>query len=747
MQKEIFVNIDPRETRVAVVEDGLLVELQLEREERVVGSIFKGKVCNVLPGMDAAFVDIGLEKNAFLYVGDVLPSEDSLPPAARDDDKARRGRRRTPPDVRIRDVVKTGQEIIVQVVKAPRGTKGARVSTRVSLPGRYLVFMPDAGNIGISRKIEEQRERDRLKRIGDRICTEGGIIVRTEAEGKSEAELRDDYHFLLSLWKDIQERARTAPPAATLHQELGLIARVVRDMLSADIYAVAMDSRPEFEQALELARSITPHLADRLQLYTEPTPLFEAFGIEREIERLLKPKVWLKSGGYLRIDETEALTSIDVNTGKYVGSTSLNETILKTNLEAVNEIVRQLRFRDLGGMIVLDLIDMSSMADRQTVMRALDAALKSDRTRTKVAHISPLGLIEMTRKRTGENVTETLRDACPYCEGRATIQSALTTAVNADRQARERAAREDTPAYLVAMHPDVAIEFIGSSGTAVAKLEQETGRAFYVRPDAQAHRERYLISPADIPVMDKTMRGLKAGKVLDLTIFAYGSGEEMRSLAWHNGILVEVPNGAAYIGQTLPAKLVKVARSYMVAELVGVPMPEVLKPDTSVKEKAPYSKAAVKAERELTPMSSLEKEFTPERMGRDRRRRRQDERPEKPRETSTEEPALPPAPVEVEKAREEESERESSRRRRGRRRRGGSRTEPVAPVGIGIEAHDLDEPHVPIPIALGAEPAPVAIAVAEADEEEAEITVSQKTGPRRPRRWGWRRKKEDSGRR
>jgi ribonuclease G len=746
LQKEIFVNIDPRETRVAVVEDGMLVELQLEREERVVGSIFKGKVCNVLPGMDAAFVDIGLEKNAFLYVGDVLPSEDSLPPAAREDDKARRARRRTPPDVRIRDVVKTGQEIIVQVVKAPRGTKGARVSTRISLPGRYLVFMPDAGNIGISRKIEEQRERDRLKRIGDRICTEGGIIVRTEAEGKSEAELRDDYHFLLSLWKDIQNRAKTAPPVATLHQELGLISRVVRDMLSADIYAVAMDSAPEFEQAMELARSITPNLADRLQLYTESTPLFEAFGIEREIERLLKPKVWLKSGGYLRIDETEALTSIDVNTGKYVGSTSLNETILKTNLEAVTEIVRQLRFRDLGGMIVLDLIDMSSMADRQTVMRALDAALKSDRTRTKVAHISPLGLIEMTRKRTGENVTETLRDACPYCEGRATIQSALTTAVNADRQARERAAREDTPAYLVSMHPDVAIEFIGSSGAAVTKLEQETGRAFYVRPDSQAHRERFLISPADIPAMDKTMRGLKAGKVLDLTIFAYGSGEDMRSLAWHNGVLVEVPNGAAYIGQTLPAKLVKVARSYMVAELVGVPMPEVLKPDTSVKEKVAYPKAAVKADRELTPMSSLEKEFTPERMGRDRRHRRQEERPEKAKEPAVQEPA--PAPAPVEKAPEAETERESSRRRRGRRRRGGGRPEPAGPVSIGIEAHDLDEPHAPVAIALGPEPAPIVIPVAAApDDEEAEIAVTQRTGPRRPRRWGWKRKKEEGSRR
>jgi len=280
VQKEIFVNVDPRETRAAVVEAGQLVELHLEREERVVGSIYKAKVSNVLPGMDAAFVDIGLEKNAFLYVGDILQDDGTLPMATQDDSpRGRPTRRRTDPNARIRDLVKPGQEILVQVVKAPRGTKGARVSTRVSLAGRYLVFMPDAANIGISRKIEESRERDRLKKIGDKIRTEGGIIVRTEAEGRSEADLRDDYQYLLRLWRQIQDRAKAAPPASLIHQELGLLFRVIRDMLSADVYAVVVDARLEYEKALELAQDISPRLADKVQHYGEKTPLFEAFGI------------------------------------------------------------------------------------------------------------------------------------------------------------------------------------------------------------------------------------------------------------------------------------------------------------------------------------------------------------------------------------------------------------------------------------------------------------------------------------
>jgi len=744
LQKEIFVNVDPRETRVAVVEAGQLVELHIEREERVVGSIYKAKVSNVLPGMDAAFVDIGLEKNAFLYVGDILADDNYLPQVSSEDKlKARPSRRRTDPNARIRDLVKTGQEILVQVVKAPRGTKGARVSTRVSIAGRYLVFMPDAGNIGISRKIEDSKERDRLKRIGEKIRTEGGIIIRTEAEGRSEADLKDDYDYLLRTWKQIIERGRTSPPASIIHQELGLLFRVIRDMLSSEVVAVLIDDKSDYQKALELVQAMSPRLAEKVQHYDEKAPIFDAFGIEKEIERLLKPKIWMKSGGYLLIDETEALTSIDINTGKFVGSTSLNETILRTNLEAVTEIVRQLRFRDLGGMIVLDFIDMSSSSDRQLVMRALDTELKDDRTRTKVASISPLGLIEMTRKRTGENLTEFLRDKCPYCEGRASIQDTVTTATGIDRQIRERAAKEDVVAYLVAMHPEVAVEFIGEHGHALEKLEQETGKAIYVRPDATAHRERSAIGPADVPSMDRLMRGLKPGKVLDLAIVSHGSGDDVRPVAWHNGILVSVPNGAAHIGQTHSVKLTQVSRSYMVGDLVGVPPIANLEAPPPPVEPDVYTKGAIKEDREITAPGALEREFSTDSRGRDRRRRRgQPAEAEKPE--IAEKPARPvePVPVPVIPAEEPEvkAEREGNRRRRHRRGRRDEREvgpevrlvvlppeDAVRPVRISV----LD-PHPTFPIPVVA-----------AEDGDVEQSVEVKEGAPRPRRrWQWRKRRK-----
>ncbi len=747
MQKEIFVNVDPRETRVAIVEDGFLVELHMEREERVVGSVYKARVTNVLPGMDASFVDIGLEKNAFLYVGDILTDDSSD-----EGDGRNRGRRRTYSDAKIRDLVKPGQDILVQVVKAPRGTKGARVSTRVSLPGRYLVFMPDAGNVGISRKIEDVHERDRLKRAGERIRKEGGIIIRTEAEGRSEAELRDDYRYLLNVWHDIKERFRTAPPASVLHQEMGLLFRVVRDMLSADIFAVVIDSPEGHERSVELANALSPGLADKLLLYDETTPLFEAYGIEKEIERLAKPKVWLKSGGYLRIDETEALTSIDVNTGKFVGATSLNETILRTNLESANEIVRQLRFRDLGGMIILDFIDMSSAEDRKTVMRALDNALKQDRTRTKVAAISPLGLIEMTRKRTGENLSETLRDHCPYCEGRGTVQSALTTAVRADHELRGMVARDTNPAYYVCMHPDVAVEFIGEWGGPIHKLEQDTGRAVYARPDPNAHREKFSIAPADVPLMQKSMRGLKPGKVLDLTVEAYGTGDDLRSIAWHNGILVEVINGAAHIGQTLQAKLTNVSRSYMMAELVGVPTPPGVRPDTRAFAPAPYPKAAVKADRELQPEESIDKYFTTDRAPRYRRRGE---------ESTTETEAKSDKPVKEPKARggraqkpvvfevvpvpapEPAATSAELADARKRKRRGRRRHEDV-PEGetvlVSVEA-ETETPSM-VSVETGPEFPKITLPVTEGDagEEPQAVEVAVKPGGHVFKRWPRRRK-------
>ncbi|MCX8053698.1 MAG: Rne/Rng family ribonuclease, partial [Armatimonadetes bacterium] len=418
MSKEIIVNVDTRESRVAIIESGKLVELLIEREERVVGSIYKCKVSNVLSGMDAAFVDIGLERNAFLYVGDVLPEMDDEFPTARKE----AGRH-----LRIKDVLKPNQELLVQVVKGPRGTKGARVSTRISLPGRYLVLMPESDNIGVSRKIEAEGERERLRKIGENIRPLGfGIIVRTEAEGRGETELRQDLEFLLRMWSQIQEKAAKISAPGLVHQDLSLIYKTIRDAFGSDVSKMIIDSPVDYEKAVELVELISPKMRSRLHLYNEPEPIFERYAIEPEIENLLRRKVWLKSGGHVTFDSTEALTAIDVNTGKFIGSTSLSDTILKTNLEAVVEIARQLRLRDIGGIIVIDFIDMANAKDRQKVVAALEKELHKDRMRTKICHISPLGLVEMTRKRTRESLGRILSERCFYCEGRGFLKSRST---------------------------------------------------------------------------------------------------------------------------------------------------------------------------------------------------------------------------------------------------------------------------------------------------------------------------------
>jgi len=561
MSKEIIVNVDPRETRVALIEAGKLVELHIEREERVVGSIYKCKVSNVLPGMDAAFVDIGIERNAFLYVADVLPEADDEMPAAKKD-AARQ-------QVRIKDVLKVGQELLVQVVKGPRGTKGARVSTRISLPGRYLVLMPDADNVGVSRKIEDGSERERLKRLADKIQPLGfGVIVRTEAEGKSEAELRHDLEFLLRMWDQIQEKAEKIQAPGLVHQDLSLIYKTIRDVFGSDVVKMIIDSPVDYEKALELIDLISPKMRSRIVLYDEPEPVFERFAIETEIERLLRRKVWLKSGGHITIDETEALTTIDVNTGKFIGSTSLSDTILKNNLEAISEIARQLRLRDIGGIIIIDFIDMVNQKDRQQVVAALEKALRQDRTRTKISHISPLGLVEMTRKRTGETISEILTEACPYCQGRGKIASPETVSVQIERELRKQASASDEEAFLVTAHPEVALHLIGQHGETVEELERRLKRAIYVRSNESLHIEKFEIVPGDMQEIENQALPYKSSQVVECNVVRSALSTLPASAAWLDGYLVDLANGGKYIGQRVQAKLIEVNRSYATGEVV-----------------------------------------------------------------------------------------------------------------------------------------------------------------------------------
>lgn len=561
MPKEIIVNVDSRETRVALVEAGKLVELHVEREERVVGSIYKCKVSNVLAGMDAAFVDIGLERNAFLYVADVLPDMDDEVPAAR---------REPTRAVRIKDVLKVGQELLVQVVKGPRGTKGARVSTRISLPGRYLVLMPESDNIGISRKIESETERDRLKKISDNMKPLGfGVIVRTEAEGRSEAELRQDLEFLLRMWSQIQEKSVRISAPGLVHQDLSLIYKTIRDAFGSDVTKMIIDSPVDYEKALELVDLISPRMRSRLHLYDEPVPIFERFAIESELESLLRRKVWLRSGGHLTIDSTEALTTIDVNTGKFIGSTSLSDTILKTNLDAVVEIARQLRLRDIGGIIVLDFIDMNSAKDRQKVVAALEKELRKDRTRTKISHISPLGLIEMTRKRTGETLTELVTEPCPYCQGRGRVESAETVSLQIERELRRMSGRVDDEAFLVTASPEVAMHLVGSGGEVVEKIERRLKRAVYVRASDSLHIEKYEIVPGNLQELESQMLPWKSGEVVECQVVRNPFSILPRASAWLDGYLVELENGGKYVGRRVQARLADVRRSYAFGEVTS----------------------------------------------------------------------------------------------------------------------------------------------------------------------------------
>jgi ribonuclease G len=448
MKREIFANVEPFEVRVAVLEDGQLVNLFVERDEPLVGNVYKGRVTNVLRGMDAAFVDIGLVRNAFLHVRDVRARriggeelEDAIGQGA------------------IQQRLRPGQEIIVQVTKEPTGTKGARVTTYVALAAHYLVLMPTVDYVGVSRRIEREAERRRLREIAERIRPSGmGLIVRTAAQGASEAELSNDLRYLLSLWNRVLERARSSRAPSLLYQDLRLIRRVVRDLFTQEVVRFVVDSEREYEQILDLVRSYAPQLRSRVELYRGSEPIFEHFGIEREIRNALRRKVPLPSGGYLVIDRTEAFTVIDVNTGKYVGKTDLETTIFHTNLEAAREVIRQIRLRDIGGIILVDFIDMEDPSHRQQVMQALEEAARLDRARTHLIDLTQLGLVEMTRKRVYQDLEALLRIPCPYCEGRGRVLSPRTVANQVRRELRRLAQQLD--AVDVYVHPLVYAELV-----------------------------------------------------------------------------------------------------------------------------------------------------------------------------------------------------------------------------------------------------------------------------------------------
>ncbi len=507
MPRQIIINAGISETRVAVLDGGLLADLSLERKRHrsIVGNMYKGVVTNVLPGMQAAFVDVGLMKDGFLYAGDftanvgeyerLMLAEDEADAGIELEDgeePPERDRREVQP---IEDVLRKGQEILVQVSKESLGTKGARITSFISLPGRYLVYMPQVNHVGVSRRIRDAAERDRLRRLVKtlRPSAGGGFIIRTVGEGKGEEEFRADIEFLVRLWQQIQARFAQAPLRTAIHEEGDLIFRVIRDLFTADVEEILIDAEEEYRRGHEYAESLVPALAHRVRLYDGRETIFEARGVEREIEKALRRKVWLKSGGHLVIDQTEALVSIDVNTGKYVGKRDFEETILKINLEAVGEVVRQIRLRDLGGIIIIDFIDMEREDHRQQVFRALKRALAEDKSRTNVLEISELGLVEMTRKRVRQGLHSLLMTHCPTCKGTGMVKS--PTAITAEIYRKIQAAAADVGGQevLIRVNPEMAAHFQEEEAEGLEVLQRRIQRKVTVQAVHALHKDEYEI--------------------------------------------------------------------------------------------------------------------------------------------------------------------------------------------------------------------------------------------------------------
>jgi ribonuclease G len=512
----IVINADGPETRVALVEDGYLGELYIERkrERGIAGNIYKGRVERVLPGMQAAFVNIGLEKSAYLHVSDVRGTPDDLKrllaadASARSDDEDEEAAdaARVGAGARIEDLLKEGQEIVVQVTKEPISTKGARATRYVSLPGRHLVFMPTVDHVGISRRIASDKERRRLREIVDSMRPPGsGFIVRTVADGISDRELRSDMEFLIKLWNEVVRRAEGSRCPALIYNDLDLLLRTVRDLFTADVEKLIIDSRAEYDRVKKFIAALMPDFAGNIELYEGNDPIFDGYGIEIEIDRALERKVWLKSGGYLIVDEMEALTAIDVNTGRFVGKSSLEDTITKTNLEASREVAEQLRIRSIGGMIVVDFIDMDRPHNREKVTRSFNEYLRKDRSKAAVTRISELGLIEMTRKRTRESLLHTLTEPCTSCEGKGYTKSRRTVTYELLRELRRQGDLVEGDTVLVEVHPDVAQVLQSTDRPFLEEMEKRLQKRIVIKARGSFHVEDFEIrSPNDKAPIEKS---------------------------------------------------------------------------------------------------------------------------------------------------------------------------------------------------------------------------------------------------
>jgi ribonuclease G len=535
MTKEMIISSTSHETRVAILEDDQVVEVFIEREQSrgVVGNVYKGRVSKVLPGMQSAFVDLGLERDAFLYVTDVIspteealegdddngggpgpdlvePDADAVAEGAVPDDpdaagsteesarNSRRARERPAPTARIEELLREGQEVVVQVVKEPLGTKGARITSHLSLPGRFLVYMPTVDHIGISRKIDERDERRRLRGIVQRFREQsglpGGVIIRTAAANRSEEDIVADLTYFHQVWNEIQRKRESERTPAVLFREESLVTKLLRDLLTDQFQAIRIDDATEYRRVVAFVQRIMPAMVGRVKQYSKDYPIFDEYGVQSEIDKALRSKVWLKSGGYIVINQTEALVAIDVNTGRYVGKKSsgrLEDTIVKTNLEAAKEIVRQVRLRDLGGIIVLDFIDMEEKKNRQKVGQAVEQELRRDRAPSKSVQVSDFGLIIITRKRVKSSLERQLTEPCPYCSGSGNIKASATICYDILNEVKKVSHDLDGYSLVLRVNPEIARALRDESRGVLRDLEASVGRSVTVRPDAQLHHEQF----------------------------------------------------------------------------------------------------------------------------------------------------------------------------------------------------------------------------------------------------------------
>jgi ribonuclease G len=543
MTKEMIISSNGHETMVAILEDDLVAEIFVERERQrgVVGNVYKGRVSKVLPGMQSSFIDIGLERDGFLYVTEVidtidefdrlesgeddhqppadgaagLPSPRALDPAqsrpervdgratSRDDPSTSSGSPRAEsrgdkPQPRIEDLLREGQEILVQVVKEPLGTKGARLTSHVTMPGRFLVFMPTVDHVGVSRKIESREERSRLRGIVREFREThgftGGVIIRTAASGRPNEDIVSDLEAFHKIWTEIRQKTESSRAPAVLYREPSIVGKLLRDLLTEEFQAIRIDNAQEHRRVMELIEHILPNLVPKVKLYTKPFPIFEEYGVQAEIDKALKSKVWLKSGGTIVINQTEALVAIDVNTGRYIGKKSsgrLEDTIVKTNLEAVKEIVRQVRLRDLGGIIVLDLIDMEEKKNRQKVLQAVELELKKDRSPSKALQVADFGLVIITRKRVKQSLERVLTEPCPYCSGTGVIKSSSTICYEILSEIKKVGPDLNGHRLLLRVNPDIARALKEEESDVLRDLKQSIGKDVMVKPDELLHHEQF----------------------------------------------------------------------------------------------------------------------------------------------------------------------------------------------------------------------------------------------------------------